>query len=524
MNANTLTITASAGNYDGLTVNGGTSSDSIVLNVNGAATFAGQPGTAPVSSPNSLASHSGIAIMSSDAPDLNISCSGPLTVKAVDNQAPSNLGSTLGYPGIATNGNIEINAPVSAYGSNENGPGYTAGCGIYTPSSLSTNIWGDGLKAYGGSNPNGSGGSGIDVYGTVNFNGIVTAVGGDGQNGGPGIVAYDYPAIIAGTAVDTAIKVTGGTVNATGGAGSTGSGGAGVLTPFSMSVNNGASVSGTGGNGVTYGGTGIAVATPISGVVLSPDPGNSLTSDNGGAIVGKGGNAIAGGGGYGGAGLETSILSVTGGAGITGSGGDGDGSNIGGPGVLASSDISVNGISTSTGATLAGEGGEGGSVNGAGGNGITTNAIISASNGASLTGEGGEGHGLGVGGDGVSSGAKLDASGGAQVQGTGGAATGTGTGGGGVVTGVIRDPVTGQVTPTTNTDSSVTGNGGAVSGTGGDSAGGSGGSGITVGGDNSAPAISAINGTRIVGKGGKGGVHVAVYRGIVNIRHIVERS
>jgi hypothetical protein len=511
--SSSATLTVPAGSYAGLTISENDTAsdtpDTVTLHASGAVTFTGDSAQHPAGfAADSLAGNSGIVVASNNPPILTISGAGPVIVQAVDGQAPSNLGPLYGYPGIATNGDLNINTLVTTYGSDETGQDIIAGCGIFSAGKVSVTIWGEGLKAYGGDNANGDGGAGIDAYATVNLNGNLTAIGGAGKNGGAGIVAYDYPALMAQppVSVDTAITVNGGLITATGGIGTDGAGGAGVLTPYSMSINNGAGVIGTGGVGTQYGGTGIAVATPI-GANPSPDPGNGLISNNGGTIQGLGGAAASGSDGYGGAGLETSLLTITGGSGVTGIGGDGSGTGIGGPGVLASSDISVIGVNISTGAQLLGTGGDGGVGNGDGGAGITTNAAIEANNGASLTGVGGTGHGTGDGGDGVSTGQNLGVAVASQVHGTGGAAAGSGSGGSGVVTGVIRDPETGERTDVADvgTDTSVAGNGSSIEGLGGASASGSGGCGIAIGGGSPASAISAINGTRIVGTGGDGG-------------------
>jgi hypothetical protein len=500
----TLTINASAGNYAGLSVIGGDSSDNVALNINGTVSFTGDAGNIP-SPPHDFAGVSGIT---SEAAALTISGSGPLNVTA-DQNNPDPTGSDTGYPGIAANSDLTINnVAVVTKGSQQNQAGIVAGCGILAVGNLTLNSWGSGVTAIAGNNSDtgagSDGGAGIDAFQKVFINGVVSVTGGSGASGGPGLVAYDYNAIMAETAVDTALTLVSGSLTATGGNGDNGSGGAGVLTPYSVNINNGASISGTGGVGATFGGTGIAAATPIVGVQNTPDPGNGIVSNNGGAITGKGGDAGAG-DGYGGAGIETSVLSITGGSGVTGTGGDGAGGGIGGPGVLASSSISVTGISVDTGAQLYGDGGDGG-TDGDGGAGIASNADITASNGARLTGVGGKGNGTGNGGTGVASSGDIDAAGGSNINGSGGAGGATGgEGGKGVATGV-KNAAGASEEPATNPGGIINGDDSGVTGTGGSGGGeGSGGTGISIGSGSSSPAISAINGTMIKGIGGNGG-------------------
>ncbi|MDR0357070.1 MAG: hypothetical protein LBH63_01660, partial [Clostridiales Family XIII bacterium] len=118
-NGNSLTITVPPGNYAGLTVVGGGAGDSVVLQMNGDATFAGDAANAPALPPGTGAGVTGIYISGDigDSPALTIQGSGTLTAVG----APG-----TGSGGIMSNGELTINSGVNATGAD----GVDGGSGI----------------------------------------------------------------------------------------------------------------------------------------------------------------------------------------------------------------------------------------------------------------------------------------------------------------------------------------------------------------------------------------------------------
>jgi hypothetical protein len=504
-NAASGTLDFNPGNYDGLTISGGSSTDTVTVEANsGGVTLTGS-GITPTgtgAAANALPNHSGIVVFagSSGSPTLRLT-GGPITVNAVDDDGPSNLGggASFGYPGIAINGNLSIdNSELTTNGSSETDAGLEAGCGIFAPGGdITINSYRP-VTANGGSNPNGTGGAGIDAYGRLTLTGQpIVANGGNGKTGGAGIVVYDEFAS-PGTA-DTALSFNNGSFTAQGGVGSDGDGGAGIVTPYSIAINSGANITATGGTGSDTGGAGLAAATSTN--LLAGQSGNGITSNNGGVIVATGG-AGTGLTGDGGAGIQTGTLTVVGGSGITGTGGAGSGSGSGGQGVIASGDVGESSINASQGAQLSGTGGDGGPTNGTGGDGVTAASDITTSNGGQVSGQGGAGGGLGDGGAGVVAGMDdtapaIIANNGTKVIGKGGNGGNSGGNGGDGIN--VGGATRAQNTP------SVVNNGGLIEGGGGTggsgTTGGDGGTGINTGGGDS----STTGGGSTTGTGGDGG-------------------
>ncbi|MBC1253685.1 LPXTG cell wall anchor domain-containing protein [Listeria welshimeri] len=464
--------------YGGITITGGAASDTVHINIlAGSATFQGDNNSLPPGVPtNGSGGRAGIYVNSSAT--LIIS-GGEIKVIGVT----GNDGT--GHAGIATNGSLTINnTNVAAVGANSTNksPG---GNGIETLGDFVVAQNGNpAINTTGGSSQQSDGGNGIFSMGKIDVKlGVVNARGNTGVNGGNGVVAADYPSGSTSTPQDAVCVENSATLNAFGGTGTTGIGGDGVLTSKSIDITSGGNIVGTGGNGATKGGVGLAAASSLgSGYPANTNVNDSIHSDNGGNIHGIGGDATSS--GMGGIGIATNVIANTGGAEILGEGGNGAGSGSGGDGIQTMSGNS----NVITGANLSGVGGEGG-TNGNGGDGIQTDQSLSVSNGARVTGTGGEGNGTGTGGTGVLVGKDILATGGAVVVGTGGNNQGVGVSGTGIkVAGIIQ-----------SNNSQISGTGGSGSTT-------NAGDGINI--ENTqglSPALSSQNGSVIKGIGGKGG-------------------
>ncbi|MBC2261885.1 LPXTG cell wall anchor domain-containing protein [Listeria sp. FSL L7-0091] len=474
-----LTINVQGGqNYVGLTINGGDGSDNVHINIlSGIAVFQGNNNNIPPGVPtNGSGGRAGIYVNSNAS--LTISGGGLKAIATTGNDG-------TGHAGITSNGSVTINnTNITATGSNStnNSPG---GNGIETLGDFIVAQNGQPtINATGGSSQQNDGGNGIFSLGKINVKlGIVTARGNTGVNGGAGVVAADYPSGSASSPQDTIIVENSAHLNGIGGTGLTGIGGAGVLTSKSIDITSGGNIAGTGGNGATEGGTGLAAARSLgSGYPANTNANDSIHSDNGGTILGTGGDATTS--GTGGVGIETNLIANTGGAEILGEGGNGAGAGSGGDGIQTTSGNS----NVITGANLSGTGGDGGTT-GSGGNGIQTDQSLSVSNGARVTGAGGQGNGPGEGGIGILVGKDITATGGAAVIGSGGNNQGSGVSGTGIkVGGIIQ-----------SNNSQIVGTGGLGSTT-------NAGDGLSI--DNTqgnSTALSSQNGSVIKGIGGKGG-------------------
>ena len=173
----------------------------------------------------------------------------------------------------------------------------------------------DSLTAQGGSGTDGSGGRGIFSKDLTISGGTVNANGGDGKNGsgGSGITSLG------------SLTISGGTVNAAGGDGTNSSdGGDGITNNRGVTISSGGTVTAKGGSGED-GGRGIS---SFGGVTIS----------SGGTVTATGGNST-GSDGSGGNGISSTSTTISGGT-VTANGGSGNSS--GGNGIR-SFDVAISG-------------------------------------------------------------------------------------------------------------------------------------------------------------------------------------
>ena len=201
----------------------------------------------------------------------------------------------------------------------------------------------DSLTAQGGSGTDGSGGRGIFSKDLTISGGTVNANGGDGKNGsgGSGITSLG------------SLTISGGTVNAAGGDGTNSSdGGDGITNNRGVTISSGGTVTAKGGSGED-GGRGISSfggVTISSGGTVTATGGNSTGSDgsggngisststtiSGGTVTANGGSGNSSGGN----GIRSFDVAISGGA-VTANGGDGK-DGYGGDGIH-SNDIDLSG-------------------------------------------------------------------------------------------------------------------------------------------------------------------------------------
>ena len=191
-----------------------------------------------------------------------------LTLKG-ENHLTGGNGGRYGGSGITSNGSLTItggeNDSLTAQGgsSADGGSGSYGGDGIGSSSSGGLTISGGTVNAAGGSGSYGGSGSGIYSRGGVTISGgTVTANGGDGSNvSGSGITS------------NGGVTISGGTVNAAGGSGSYG--GNGIYSRSSLTISGG-TVNATGRDGKDgYGGGGIwSGGVTISGGTVTANGGN----------------------------------------------------------------------------------------------------------------------------------------------------------------------------------------------------------------------------------------------------------
>ena len=161
-------------------------------------------------------------------------------------------GTISGGDGICSSGGVTISGGSTVTANGGNGGSIGGGSGIHSSGSLT--ISGGTVTATGGDSTgsDGSGGYGIYSSGVTISGGTVTANGGSGKDGsGDGIFSFDP------------VAISGGTVNATGGSGEDGGDGIRSFDPVAIS---GGTVTAKGGSGKDgYGGDGIS----SSGIDLS---------------------------------------------------------------------------------------------------------------------------------------------------------------------------------------------------------------------------------------------------------------
>ena len=244
-------------------------------------------------------------------------------------------------PALTSNGDVTLTLKGENHLTGGNGGRY-GGSGITSNGSLTiTGGENDSLTAQGGSSADGGsgsyGGDGIgsgigSSSGLTISGGTVNAAGGSGSYGGSGIGSSSG-----------GITISGGTVNTAGGSGSYGGSGSGIYSRGGVTISGG-TVTANGGDGSTVSGSGI---TSNGGVTIS-----------GGTV-----NAAGGSGSYGGNGIYSrSSLTISGGT-VNATGRDGK-DGYGGGGIWS-------GGVTISGGTVTANGGNGGN----GGDGICSSGI-----------------------------------------------------------------------------------------------------------------------------------------------------